>query len=218
MKETIQADLIIFDLDGTLVNSIPDLTDAINHVCTTKQLKPFTEEQVAQFVGGGVTHLIERAFNIDKSQAGFDDYYHTFLKYYESHHSKLSYLYNDVINTLKYFKSKKMAILSNKMQAFTRQIIKDFNIDQYFDLVIGATDELAKKPSPEAIHYILRKLNTLPEKAVLVGDSEPDIVAAKNAGIRSIAVTYGYRSEQQLSVLKPDFVIDTIDELASLVK
>ena len=218
MKTPFHAELIIFDLDGTLINSIPDLTDALNHVKTKETRKPFTEEQVAGFVGAGVANLIERAFDTDKSHADFQKYFESFLTYYESHHSHLSYLYNDVIETLRHFRSKKLAILSNKLQPFTRQIVKDFRMNQYFDLVIGARDDLAKKPSAEPIHYILQKFNTSTDQAVMVGDSEADIMAAKNAEIKCVAVTYGYRSKQQLSALQPDFMVDAIKELLPIIK
>jgi phosphoglycolate phosphatase len=218
MNQISQIDLIIFDLDGTLINSIPDLTDALNHVSKTKQYYSFTQSQVAKMVGGGVHQLIERAFEVKKSDVEFLSFFNSFLDYYNNHHSNLSYLYPGVSETLHHFRPKKLAILSNKMEVFTKQIVKDFDLNQYFDMVVGARDGLAKKPSAEPIHHILQKLDIAPGKAAMVGDSEADILAAKKAGAKSIAVTYGYRSKQQLSTLQPDFIIEAITELIPIIK
>jgi len=218
MKTPIHAELIIFDLDGTLINSIPDLTDALNHVSKSSHGKEFSEKEVSGFVGKGVENLVEQAFSIDRSQTEFKTYFRAYYDYYQSHHSNLSYLYQGVSEMLQHFQAKKLAVLSNKLDAFTQQIVKDFYLDRYFDLVIGARNDLSKKPAAEPIEYILKELGTAPENAVMVGDSEPDILAAKNAGVKSIAVTYGFRSRAQLELLKPDLMIDRADELIELIQ
>jgi len=210
-----KVDLIIFDLDGTLINSIPDLTDSLNQVSTNKL---FTENEIAGLVGGGVSKLIENAFNISSTDKAFEKVFNSFLNIYGNNHSRRSYLYNNVIEILKHFDSKKLVILSNKLDRFTKQIVKDFDIYQYFDLVLGATDGIAKKPSGEPIEFILRELGILAGKALMVGDSEPDIMTAKNSGIKSIAVTYGYRSRKELIRLKPDYLINDLTELKSIVE
>jgi len=211
-------DLIIFDLDGTLVNSIPDLTNAINHVATHNNMAVYSEIEVSEIVGSGITKLIERAFNVNKDDLSFSQYLDSFINFYSQNHSHHSHLYNNVKETLEHFKSKKLAILSNKLQPFTKQIVVDLNINNYFDLVIGATKDLAKKPSAEPINYILQKLKIEPAAAIMIGDSEPDILAARSAGIHSVAVTYGYRSRLQLEKHNPDFIIDDINELTEIVE
>ena len=213
-----KVDLIIFDLDGTLVNSIPDLTNAINYVAKKNNLHVFNEIEISELVGGGVSRLIESAFNISSDETGFADYFNLFLNYYGSNHSNNSYLYDDVLDVLEHFKTKKLAILSNKLHVFTKQMVKDYKIDNYFDIVLGATDKLKKKPSAEPINYILQKLKISHNAAVIVGDSEPDIITAKKSGIYSIAVTYGYRSRTQLEQHKPDFIIDELTELKKIIE
>ncbi len=213
-----KADLIIFDLDGTLVNSIPDLTDSLNYVSNLRNHNKFTEDRVKSIVGGGVSKLIEDAFAINKNDEEFQEIFSQFLLFYNNNHSKRSHLYENVLNTLEHFKLKKLAILSNKLDVFTKQIVKDFGIEKYFDIVLGATDEIARKPSSEPINYILKKLNISSEKAIMVGDSEPDIMSAKNAGITSVSVTYGYRSKEQLENLNPNFMIDELTELKTIIE
>ncbi len=213
-----EIDLIIFDLDGTLVNSIPDLTDSLNHVAKIHNKSTIDEMRVTGLVGSGINKLLEDVFNISQHQSIFAGYFNKFMEHHEQNYSNRSHLYNNTIDILDYFKSKKLAILSNKIDFLTKQVAKDFNIDNYFDIILGATNELAKKPSGEPIKHILKRLNILPSKAIMVGDSEHDIMCAKNAGIASVALTRGYRSSKQLKKYKPDFIIDDIIELKSIVQ
>jgi len=213
-----KVDLIIFDLDGTLVNSIPDLTDSLNHVANLNKLSLFDELKVIELVGGGIAKLIEESFNIDRSEEYFSIYFDQFMKHYEQNYSNRSHLYVNTLSILDYFKSKKMAILSNKVDYLTKQVVIDYSIDGYFNLVLGATQGILKKPSADPILYILNKLNINASKAIMVGDSEPDIISAKNAGIKSVALTSGYRSKNQLEKLNPDFIIDDIIDLKSIIE
>ena len=210
-------ELIIFDLDGTLVNSIPDLTDSINHVCKLKNMVLISEEKVAARVGGGIVQLLEDLFDIDKDNDEFNSFMDPFMSYYEVNQTNRSFLYKNVKETIEKLSVKKLAVLSNKFDSFTKQIIKDFELNEYFDSVLGTTNKLAKKPSAEPVNYIINELGVSTDKVVFVGDSENDIKCAKNSGIRSIAVTYGYRSRTQLELLKPDYIIDDISELSSII-
>jgi len=213
-------ELIIFDLDGTLINSIPDLTDSLNYTAAKFDKRGFTETDITKMVGAGVTKLIERAFEINKGEKPFEEVFGVFLDYYNSHHSHLSYLYDGVEDELSRLNKsgKKLAVLSNKLDRFTKQIVKDFEIEKYFSLVLGATNELKTKPSGEAINFITSNLGVSKEMAVMVGDSQPDIMAARDAGIHCIAVTYGYRPEKMLRDLNPDFLINRIGQLKEIIE
>ena len=213
-------ELIIFDLDGTLINSIPDLTDALNHTASLFERKGFTEADITKMVGAGVSKLIERAFETTKGENLFDEVFGVFLEYYNKHHSRLSYLYDGVEKELSrlHKSGKKLAILSNKLDRFTKQIAKDFGIEKHFSIVLGATDELKPKPSGEAINFILEKLGISKEMALMVGDSQPDIMAAKDAGIDCVAVTYGYRPEEILKEFNPGFMISRISKLKEIIE
>ncbi len=211
-------DLIIFDLDGTLVNSIPDLTDSLNHVAKLHSLPYFNEKQVAESVGGGIKKLIQTAFNIQQNDVKFQEFFNEFMNHHEKNITNRSHLYKNSLEILNFYKDKKLAILSNKVDYLTKQVVVDFKIDNYFDFVLGATKTLQKKPSGEPIEYILNQLNVHPSAAIMVGDSEPDIMCAKNAGIKTVALTCGYRTANQLKPLKPDYMIDDIIELKTIIE
>jgi len=213
-------ELIIFDLDGTLINSIPDLTDALNYTAVRFDQHGFSEVDITKMVGAGVRRLIERAFEITKNDKLFEEVFSTFLEYYNNHHSNKSYLYNGVEEELKRLVSegRKLAILSNKLDRFTKQIVKDFGIEKYFSIVLGATDEFKPKPSGEALIFIMNKLGVKKEMAIMVGDSQPDIMAAKDAGIDCVAVTYGYRPEEKLRELNPNYIINSLSQLKEIVE
>lgn len=213
-----KADLIIFDLDGTIMNSIPDLTNAINCVADQYSFSVYSEDKVGELVGGGVVELVEKAFNTSKNDINFSNYYDLFMEHYGKNHSNCSHLFDGVIEVLEHFETKKLAILSNKLQMFTEQMAKDYDIYRYFDIILGATDGMAKKPSSEPIDFIVKRLGGDRKTTIMVGDSEPDIQTAKNSGIRSVAVTYGYRTKEQLSAFEPDRIIDKITDLITIIK
>jgi len=206
-------ELIIFDLDGTLVNSQYDLCDAVNFALK-KMKKPLIKyEQVPEMVGSGIRKLLElalREFN-EKELKEARQYFDTF--YSKNYTNKTEY-YEGVPEVLEYFKNKKKAVYSNKIHKYTVEIIQHFGFTPYFDLVLGAAPNLYKeKPSPEGIQFILEKLSVKPENTIMVGDSTHDIHAAQAAGIQSCAVSYGYRSKTILKKANPDFIIDTLKEL-----
>jgi phosphoglycolate phosphatase len=207
-------------LDGTLINSIPDLTDALNHTATLFDRKGFKEADITKMVGAGVSKLIERAFETKKGEKLFDEVFSAFLEYYNNNHSNYSYLYDGVEEELNrlHQSGKKLAVLSNKLDRFTKQIAKDFAIEKYFSIVLGATDKLKPKPSGEAINFIIDRLGITREMVLMVGDSQPDILAAKDACIDCVAVTYGYRPEEKLKEFKPDFMIDKISKLKGIIE
>lgn len=209
-------ELIIFDLDGTLVNSQFDLADAVNFALEKLDRPLITYEQVPDMVGSGVTKLLEVALK------EFDDeilkiarkHFDTF--YSKNYTNKTKY-YEGVVETLKHYKNVKKAVYSNKIHNYTVNIIESLKLDQYFDLVIGAQDIYKAKPSPEGIYYILDKLSIKPENTIMIGDSTHDIHAAQSAKIFSGAVSYGYRPIKTLKEAKPNFIIDKILELKNYI-
>ncbi len=210
-------DLIIFDLDGTLINSIPDLTVSLNYVASKNNKPGFSETEVKQLVGGGINNLLKKAFNLADDDIKLKEFFNLFMKHHEQNHSNYSKLYPNTKATLEYFKAKKLAVLSNKINHLTIAVAADYKIDKYFSIVLGATPELDKKPSGQPIEYILNKLNVNKKNAVMVGDSEPDIISGKNAGIYTIAVSGGYRSSSKLEAQHPDFIVDDIFEITKII-
>lgn len=213
-------ELIIFDLDGTLVNSIYDITDSLNCVLTTFNYKPIDYVSAQQLVGGGTLKLVQKAFGDKANDADFIEKAHgLFTENYLHNLTNKTLPYEGVLNVLQHFKHKKKAVLSNKPHALTVKIIKELHLDRYFAMVLGSNEALySSKPSGEGILHILSELKTQPKNALMVGDSVHDIQAGKNAGIATCAVTYGYRTKEVLLCETPDYTIDHVQELAHLLK
>lgn len=209
--------LIIFDLDGTLIDSSIDITNAINYAIEPYGVKPVTVEETISLVGEGITRLMEKI--LDRGQTreiGKDILVDRFLDHYSAHLVDKTTVYPWVRETFERLKGYKKAVISNKREALSTRILNDLGLLKYLDLVVGSDTTPERKPSPVPILHVLSKLNIRPEDAVIVGDSNFDIEAGKAAGIKTIAVTYGYRP---LDLLKgADFIIDRMDELIDILR
>jgi len=213
--KNLQIELIIFDLDGTLVETRQDLTDAVNYTMLRFGYQPLSLEQVCGFVGDGIQKLIERSFpdfnteEVKSAQQIFSDYYSVHL-------TDNSCLYPGIIDFLKQNRHLEMAVLSNKAHSFTEKLIRQLSIDSYFSVVLGNKDDIPRKPEPDAILYILEKLKKAKTQSIIIGDTKNDILAGKAAGIFTCAVTYGFRSKESLTPYNADFIVDTPLELLNL--
>ncbi len=208
--------LLIFDLDGTLVNTIEDITASVNFTLGRIGRPPLTAERVRRYVGDGIEELIKRSLGgpVDRTAEAV-------AIYKEHHRSNLvvrSQVYPGVFETLDHFKHLPMAIISNKSMEFVRSLISRLGIAAYFNSVIGADLGLALKPAPDAVLKILSDSGVPRDRAVIVGDGTTDIRAGKAAGIMTCAVTYGFRSEEELRKEAPDFVIHAFPELKDLFR
>ena len=203
--------LLIFDLDGTLIDSRQDLANSVNLVRRNFNLPEFSLNEVMEYVGDGAQKLIQRAFP-NKSQEGLDKALNIFKAHYQKHIFDNTVLYPGVSETLSYFKNKKKAIISNKPVLFTQQIAEQL-FPGIFDLVLGGDSLPEKKPSPEPILNVLTTLNISEKEAVIVGDGSPDIESGKAAGISTCAVTYGFRTKTFLMRYEPEYCIDSFQEL-----
>ena len=217
IKEKIE--LIIFDLDGTIVNSIFDIADGVNHVLDKMNRDTVSVHEVQKMIGSGVKKLIALALNDVSDEIVLENALKIFQDYYSKNIITKTRPYEDVSETLTQLSSFKKAIYSNKPQGLTEKVITGLDLNIYFDIVRGA-DELKykRKPSPEGINYILRKLNVKPENTLMVGDSTHDIHAGKRAGVKTCAVTYGYRDEKILASESPDFLIHKLTDLVGILK
>jgi phosphoglycolate phosphatase len=206
--------LIIFDLDGTLVNTLEDITASLNYTLAALERKPLVVSLVQQYVGDGLPRLIERALG------GPSDRLAEAVTIYKEHHRKNftthSALYPSVKETLEYFKALPMAVITNKNTEFCDALLEKLGIRRYFQQTIGADAGLALKPSPNALLRVIAECGVPKELTVMVGDSVADVQAGKAAGVATCAVTYGYRTEVELRAAGADYVIHEISALKKL--
>ncbi|WP_165366144.1 phosphoglycolate phosphatase [Brumimicrobium glaciale] len=216
-------ELIIFDFDGTLINSIPDLTSAINNMLSHYNLSPLTIEQVTPFIGNGAKPLVKRALeaaleNQSTVVIDFDEAFEIYLSAYKKITCKDTFLYPGVKETLKYLDKKgyKMAICTNKPFAFIEPILSTLEIKQFFKIWIGEDSLTEKKPNALPLVHLAKELNSTIEKSIMIGDSKNDILAAQNAKMESIGVSYGYNYNENIADYNPTLVVDIFSELKTL--
>ena len=219
-------DSIIFDLDGTLLDTLDDLTAAVNHALTAFGLAPIAKTRVRSFVGDGVKKMIERAVyfasvgkmpdmdgdnDCDKSLVSAC--LTLFTEYYDKHSSDFTAPYvgvSDMLNAAKDL-GLKTAIVTNKYDGAAKEL-KDIFF-RSVDLIIGSQDGIRPKPAPDGVYMALRLLNSDAKHSIYVGDGETDMKTAKACGMPVVAVTWGFRDARVLKEYNPDFIIDKPSEL-----
>lgn len=205
----------MFDLDGTLVDTVQDITDALNYALRPYDIKRLTAGDTIEMVGEGVSRLVEKAVPIGKLYLK-NDVMSRFIEYYSEHLVDNSKEYPFVRNTLENLTGFRKAVISNKREAPSKRLLEELGLAEYFDLIIGSDTTGKRKPSPDPVLYAITKLGSNPKEAIIVGDSNYDIEAGEKAGVKTIAVTYGYRPKE--SLLKADYIIDDIRDLVQLVR
>ena len=206
---------IVLDLDGTLLNSGPDLLLALNYVLEKQNLKIINKNIIGSLVGGGAKAMIERAYNFLNKKIPsnkMEILINCFLDFYSENCSKSSHLYPNVENTIKCLKKKfKIALCTNKKQEISEKILKEFKIHEFFDLVLGSSKKHKLKPSAEMLEYCLKKLQVEPEETIMIGDSINDIIPAQKIGVKTIFVNYGYGKLD--NSIKPNHKVNSFEEI-----
>lgn len=208
--------LFIFDLDGTLLDTRFDISDAVNHVLEKNDIPVLPEDKIFSFIGNGVAYLLEKCLG-KKGMEKYDAVYEDYMTYYHDNISSRTELYEDVIETLDYFSDRDMVVLSNKPEAMCNKLLKEVKLDKYFKEVCGGDTFGVLKPEKKGVKTLYKKYGVLQEEAIIVGDGPQDINAGKNAGIKVAAVTYGYHSENRLKKENPDLLIDTLSALRNYI-
>jgi len=215
-------ELIIFDMDGTLIDSVPSLAYAINYMLQKLGKATLEEEIIREYVGNGADILVKRALVEDKNyedkeieDSYFKEAKEIFLSFYGKNLNAKTILYPDVIQTLEFLKTEgyTLALATNKPIEFVGNMLKHFNIDSYFNIYLGGGSTEFKKPHPQILQKICQELGIKPSKSVMVGDSSSDILAAKRANIDSIALTYGYNQGIDLATLEPKLICNSFKEI-----
>lgn len=216
--------LVQFDLDGTLIDSLPQLWQAVNLMLLELGFTQVTKQAVQHWVGNGADKLVERALTNalghtpseheqQTARASFDTAYDSLAK-----HKVV--LYAGVLETLNQLKAagKTLALVTNKPYRFVPAILASAGLDEYFSQALGGDSLAQKKPDPAPLLHVCQALNIAPEHSIMVGDSENDVLAAKAAGMRVVGVTYGYNYGRNIADSNPDWVLDNIKGLLDLLK
>lgn len=189
----------IFDLDGTLLDSLTDLAASCNYALRINNMPERTIDEVRMFVGNGVRKLMERAIPYGDRNELFQKTYTDFRDHYLIHNLDHTSPYNGIITMLKSLKDDgcNIAVVSNKFYAATQELVNHFFGD-YVSVAIGERDNIRKKPSPDTVFEALRQLNVEKDGAVYIGDSDVDVMTAKNCGMPCISVLWGFRDKKFL--------------------
>jgi len=215
---------ILFDLDGTLIDSVPDLALSVNQMLKSLGRETFAEETIRYWVGNGAQMLVKRALlgkrDTDETvdTALFDKALKLFLSFYGKHLAEATRTYPHVPETLKVLKKAgyRLAVITNKPYAFVGPILKNLQLDGLFELWIGGDSLPEKKPDPAPLLHVCNLLSVPVAACVMVGDSKNDISAAKACAMQSIGVTYGYNYGEDIRVYAPDRVVDDFAEIPPL--
>lgn len=211
-------DTVIFDLDGTLLNTLEDLTDSTNFVLSSFGYAQRTVEEVRTFVGNGLVRLLEKAIPQGKDNLNFNEMLELFKVHYDKNCNNKTKPYDGVLELLKTLKENKfkIAVVSNKVDFAVKKLCSRY-FGGLIDVAIGETDEIRRKPYPDEIEKALALLDSKKEKSVYVGDSEVDIMTGKNAGMDVISVLWGFRNEDELKENGAHFLASTPAEILSFV-
>lgn len=209
----------IFDLDGTLVNTLSDLGRATAYVLKAFGTEPkWTDDDYRAFVGNGAKKLLERAFEHKLTDEQLNKALDIFKAKYNEILIDNAYVYDGIKDSLDKLKDKgiKLAVVTNKPHFSALKMVESLFGKDYFDIIIGAEENVAKKPDPFTTNLVLKRLGLLPQEALFFGDSDVDIYTAKNAGLKSVGCSWGFRSRECLLFASPSLIIDSAYSIAKL--
>lgn len=211
-----KTEAIIFDLDGTLLNTLEDLADSTNFALDKLNYQPHSTEEIKSFVGNGVAKLIERAIPNGRKNPDFDKCLNIFKKHYSQNMYNKTKPYDNIINLLTELKRKnyKLAVVSNKFDSAVKELCEKYFPD-LIDIAIGENEAMGikKKPAPDTVLQVLDILKIDSHQAIYVGDSDVDIMTAKNSNMQCISVTWGFRNREFLIKNNAEIIIDNPKEI-----
>lgn len=211
-------DTIIFDLDGTLLNTLEDLTDSVNHALVQFEFPCRTIEEVRMFVGNGVARLIELAIPKGLNNPKYQQCLLEMRMHYSKNMQNKTSVYKGIMELLKQLSKDgyKIAIVSNKFDIAVKGL-NQLYFENYIKVAIGESENISRKPAPDTVYKALEELGSTVDKAIYVGDSEVDVKTAKNSGVLSVGVTWGFRDREVLESKGADYIIDYPQELLAII-
>lgn len=215
---------ILFDLDGTLIDSVPDLATAVNEMLKRLERETFSEDTIRYWVGNGAQMLVKRALSghteidVDLDTALFEKALDIFLMLYANNLCKETKAYPNVSSTLNALNSAgyRLVIVTNKPYDFVAPILKGLELDSLFEFWLGGDSLEKKKPDPLPLLHACEKLELNIDQVVMVGDSKNDLLAANAVGMDSVGVTYGYNYGEEISVYDPNLIAEDFSDILSV--
>ena len=207
--------LIVYDFDGTLVDTLFDIADAVNLSLDELGLRTLSREAICKYVGKGVERLMAQSIE----DTGYSDLSHAcqlFRKHYSENLMNHTRFYPAGREILHHFRDKRQAICSNKPEDFVRRILVSLKSLEAFDAILGGDSLTTRKPDPEGLLHLLDRFQCSPEQALLVGDSPVDIETGKRAGVYTCVVNYGFGDPKEIASAGPDCSIDHLSQLKDL--
>ena len=210
-------DTVIFDLDGTLLNTLDDLADSVNYIMLQYGFPQRSVAEVRSFVGNGVAKLIERCIPDGKANPQFEECLAGYRRHYSSNMLNKTRPYEGIMELLKELSQNKfkLAIVSNKYDSAVKALNKIY-FEKYIQVAIGESEAIAGKPAPDTVFKALDELGAAAERTIYVGDSEVDVLTARNSGLVCAGVTWGFRDREALK--GADYIIDRPEGLLNIVK
>ena len=210
--------LILYDLDGTLVDTREDITRAANHMRAQMDLPPLSLREVCRFVGLGLRQLVASCLEAQEDDVRIEEGMRIYRAYYAEHLLDHTVLYPGVREVLDHFRGRSQAVVTNKPNPYSRQILEGLGVAGYFVKIVAGDSGYAKKPDPSAILSLMEEEQALSSQTVLVGDSPIDVEAGTRAGICTVAVAQGFSDRQELESARPQQLVDNFGQLLELAR
>lgn len=209
------AELLVFDLDGTLIDSRRDLAGAVNYMRQSMNLEPIDHERIIRMVGNGINSLVRRA--VADADVDFETALKRMKRFYADHLLESTTLYDGVASTLAELQKSvpHLAVVSNKPAAATLKILEGLGVAKYFSDIIGGDGEYPLKPEPDALLALQKKYNLSADKCWMIGDHYTDLEAGRRANFRRILVTYGFGEAKEET---PDYTVDSFTEITNVIR
>jgi len=215
------ASAILFDLDGTLIDTAPDFIRCLNQLRQQHRLPPLPAAQIRRSVSNGARAMIRLGFGLDQGQEGYTEKHTAFLDLYEAGVANETTLFAGMSDLLSQLEQRRIpwGIVTNKPARFATPLIKALGLAERCAALVCPDHVAQRKPHPEALILACRKIDAIPGRAIYIGDHERDIEAGRNAGMKTIAVRYGYIEQPEaIDLWQADLIADTVGDLAKLLQ
>lgn len=209
--------LLLYDLDGTLVDTRDDIARAINHMLAALSQPVLAVREIERLVGRGIERLIRDALGSDEPDR-IREGVRLFADYYRQHLTESSAVYPGAVAALDLFRGATQVVLTNKSNPFTEELLERLGLRRHFAHVIAGNSGYPKKPDPAAVHWLLARCGVTPQEALLIGDSPIDVQTGRNAGIDTVILTHGFADAQTLHADGPVLLASGFGELIALAR